>query len=74
MFADRYSQHGVAFVVFVFDVKSWIKFFDPGVFELERFNFAGDDCPFHAGGSGDHVSGAWMELYEVLKVVGEAGS
>ena len=51
----------VGLVITKLDVEWWIELFDPGVFELERFEFSSYDGPLDGCGAQHHPPGALVQ-------------
>ena len=68
----RHRQVGVGLVVLEHDVEAGVELFDPRELEGEGLDLVAHDGPLHAGGGGDHLLGARVQVRQVLEVVGEA--
>ena len=66
---DGHREHGIGFIIAVFNVKTWVELFNPRIFQRQSFYFAGDNRPFHAGCGLHHLAGARMQLRNVLEIV-----
>ena len=69
---NGHREHGVGLVVAVHDVEARIEALNPRVLQLQRFDLAGYYGPLHRGCREHHLSGAGMQLRDVLEIVRQA--
>ena len=70
--SHRDGKHGIRLVIAVHDVEVRVEPLNPGIFQLQGFNFAGNNRPFHGAGGQHHLPRARVQLRDVLEIVGQA--